>query len=89
MNFGRHLGDLWVQLESLNPTFLVKIKKNTENEFQEPLWKKHESIMKIDAKMRGLGKAPQAYRSMLPSIYEVSAGRDFAWFSVHKRHVKS
>ena len=50
---------------------------------------KHYFLMKIDAKMRGLGKVPQAYRSMVPSIYEVSAGRDFARCLVDKRHVKS
>ena len=39
--------------------------------------------------MRSVGKAPQAYRSMLPSKYEVLAGHDFPWFLVLKRHGKS
>ena len=37
-------------------------------------------FMKIAGQIRNLGKAPEAYRSMLPSIKEVSAGRAFARF---------
>ena len=60
-----------------------------KNEVQEPFRKKLEILLKIDVKMRGLEECTQAFRSILPSKYEVLASLNFHGFWSPKSHEKS
>ena len=60
-----------------------------KNEVREPFGEKHEKTSNFNDESMRAEEAPEAYRSMLPSQYEVSAGPDFSCFWVSKRHGKS
>ena len=60
-----------------------------KSEGQEPFWKKHEILLKIDVKMRGLEEWKQAFRFILPLKYEVWANLNFHGFWSPKSHDKS
>ena len=60
-----------------------------KNEVREPFREKHEKTANFNDESMRTKEAPEAYRSMLPSKYDVLAGHDIPCFWVLKNHGKS
>ena len=60
-----------------------------KKEVREPFRGTPEKTSNFNDESMRAKEAPEAYRSMLPSKYEVSVGHDFSCFWVIKRHGKS
>ena len=89
-DFGRHLGPSWAPRGGPKSHFSGKIpEKMRKKEVREPFGEKHEKTSTFNDEPLRTKEAPEAYRSMLPSKYEVLAGHDFSCFLVLKRHGKS